>query len=204
MNMKQIKDYPNYTVGKDGKVVSYKFGNIRELKPQLTTQSNKKYLSIGLYNSTNRRNSKGFKVPTMKYLHRIVWETYMGEIPEGYEVDHIDGNPHNCSLDNLQVVTHRENCKKHHKGKLGYLHSERREEILQDYIELKNYNLVAEKWGCSVATIYRVIKNRRYCKGKEVLDSNIINDKFTETDLRTKDFKSKNNFKSSAEWKKSK
>ena len=202
--MKQIKDYPNYTVGKDGKVVSYKFGNIRELKPQLTTQSNKKYLSVGLYNQHNRRNSKGLKVPTMKYLHRIVWETYMGEIPVGFEVDHIDGNPHNCSLDNLQVVTHRENCKKHHKGKLGFLYSERREEILQDYMELKNQNLVAEKWGCSPATIFRVIKNKRYYKGNKRADNTLVQDEFTENDLRSSDFKKKHNIKSPTLWKKSK
>ena len=63
--MKEIKNYPNYKVGKDGTVVSLRGLEPKVLKPQLTTQSNKKYLSVGLYNKDNRRNSKGMKVPKM-------------------------------------------------------------------------------------------------------------------------------------------
>ena len=42
-------------------------------------------------------------------LHRIVWETFNGEIPDGYEIDHIDGNKQNNVLSNLRCVTHIEN-----------------------------------------------------------------------------------------------
>lgn len=43
------------------------------------------------------------------YLHRLLWEAFIGEIPEGYEIDHIDGNPSNNVLQNLRIVTHKEN-----------------------------------------------------------------------------------------------
>lgn len=200
--MKEIKNYPNYKVGKDGTVISLRGLEPKVLKPQLTTQSNKKYLSVGLYNKDNRRNSKGMKVPKMLYLHRIVWETYMGDIPEGFEIDHIDGNPHNCSLENLQLVTHRENCSNHQRGKLGYLHIDKRDEIIKDYLKLKNYNLVAEKWGCCIATISRVIKNVRYVHGKEIPNNKKIKDKFTKTDMRSKEFRDAHGFKSGYEWRK--
>lgn len=42
-------------------------------------------------------------------LHRLVYEAYKGEIPEGMEIDHIDRNKRNNNPDNLRVVTRSEN-----------------------------------------------------------------------------------------------
>lgn len=44
------------------------------------------------------------------YLHRVIWETFKGEIPKGYVIDHIDNKPENNDLSNLQCITHRLNC----------------------------------------------------------------------------------------------
>lgn len=54
------------------------------------------------------------------YVHKIVWELYYGTVPEGFEVDHIDGNPSNNLIENLQIKTHAENMcntkkRKHNK-----------------------------------------------------------------------------------------
>ena len=35
------------------------------------------------------------------YVHRLVYETFIGEIPEGKEINHIDGNKNNSALNNL-------------------------------------------------------------------------------------------------------
>ena len=43
------------------------------------------------------------------YVHRIVFETLVGEIPDGYEIDHIDNSRDNNRLDNLRIVTHYDN-----------------------------------------------------------------------------------------------
>ncbi|MGL4584042.1 MAG: HNH endonuclease signature motif containing protein [Flavobacterium sp.] len=45
-------------------------------------------------------------------LHTIVWETFNGKIPEGYEIDHINNNRLDCRLDNLQLLTHADNVEK--------------------------------------------------------------------------------------------
>lgn len=45
-------------------------------------------------------------------VHRVVWEAFNGPIPDGMDIDHIDGNPRNNSLKNLQVLSHTDNLKK--------------------------------------------------------------------------------------------
>lgn len=43
------------------------------------------------------------------YMHRIVWKAFMGEIPQGYEIDHIDGDVTNNDVNNLRCVTPKQN-----------------------------------------------------------------------------------------------
>lgn len=49
--------------------------------------------------------------------HRIVWETFNGEIPDGYEVDHINDVREDNRLCNLQLLTRLDNMRKAHKGR---------------------------------------------------------------------------------------
>ena len=51
--------------------------------------------------------------------HRIVWELFNGEIPDGMIIDHIDQNPLNNKIENLRCVTNQINLR--NKGK--YLNS---------------------------------------------------------------------------------
>ena len=46
------------------------------------------------------------------FIHRLVYQTFIGEIPNGYQIDHRDNNPQNNKLENLQLLTHSENNKK--------------------------------------------------------------------------------------------
>lgn len=57
-------------------------------------------------------NSKGYydlrSAPTgcnPRMAHAIVWELHNGAIPDGLEVDHIDGNPSNDLIENLRLAT---------------------------------------------------------------------------------------------------
>jgi hypothetical protein len=199
--MKQIANYPDYKVDVDGTIISYKGVEPRVLKPQLVSQSQKKYLAVGLFNEHNRRNNRGEKVPKFHYIHRLVYETYMGQIPEKLEVDHIDENPHNNKLENLRLVTPKQNARTYFRKEKGFLYSESRDEMLKDYLTLKNYRLVAEKWGCGLATVSRVIKNKRYVNNVLRESEPGIKDEFTQTDFRDSKFREKYNLPSTSEWK---
>lgn len=39
-----------------------------------------------------------------KRLHRVVWEYFNGEIPEGYHVHHLDGDRSNNDIENLALL----------------------------------------------------------------------------------------------------
>ena len=43
-------------------------------------------------------------------VHRLVYMAYIGPIPSGKVIDHIDGNTSNNNLSNLRCVTQAENC----------------------------------------------------------------------------------------------
>jgi len=42
-------------------------------------------------------------------LHQIVASAFLGLCPEGYEINHKDGDKTNCCRSNLEYLTHREN-----------------------------------------------------------------------------------------------
>lgn len=44
-------------------------------------------------------------------VHRIAWELVNGPIPDGHEIDHIDGNRANNAIENLRLVTATENAR---------------------------------------------------------------------------------------------
>lgn len=99
---KPIKGYDKvYYADKDGSI----YRNETKLNPANN--------GIGYYQIKLRCNKKRFN----RYVHRIIWETFKGPIPEGYEVNHIDHDKSNNSLINLELVSHSENL---HKAFLKY------------------------------------------------------------------------------------
>jgi hypothetical protein len=64
--------------------------------------------------------SLNYKKIALRY-HAVVWILHYGEIPNGLQIDHIDGNRTNNAITNLRLVTPQENsCNKsiHRTGRL--------------------------------------------------------------------------------------
>lgn len=58
-------------------------------------------------------------------VHRLVAAAFLGPIPDGFEVNHIDGNPGNPHVDNLEIVTRRANVAHAWRTGLTNNHGER-------------------------------------------------------------------------------
>jgi hypothetical protein len=48
-------------------------------------------------------------------IHRLVAETFIGEIPKGYQVHHKDGNKQNNNVENLEILSIKEHARETHE-----------------------------------------------------------------------------------------
>ena len=65
------------------------------------------------YNGYERMSKSGYvevRVKQGKFVqkHRLVWERENGPVPKGYVVVFKDGNPSNCKIENLEMITRGE------------------------------------------------------------------------------------------------
>lgn len=110
--------YDGYYVTKSGKVITTKVkggqGRINIFQPREHYYKVDKdgYLEVCLsFIENNRHIRKYYRV------HRLVYETLMGDIPQELTIDHIDANPQNNSIENLQILTRENNTRKALKNK---------------------------------------------------------------------------------------
>ncbi|MDA3808523.1 MAG: HNH endonuclease signature motif containing protein [Thiomicrorhabdus sp.] len=91
-----------FKIHKSGYLVSNK-GRIKGVRiPYLNpVKNNCGYLVTSLPNNNGR---------SWATLHRVVYETFNGDIPEGRVINHIDGDKTNNTLTNLECITSSENA----------------------------------------------------------------------------------------------
>lgn len=90
---KNINGFENYQVSNEGRIKH----NNRIKKATPTTRG---YLDVQLWKDNKC---------THKLVHRLVYMTFIGEIPEGMQVNHIDECKTNNVVSNLNLMTPKEN-----------------------------------------------------------------------------------------------
>lgn len=65
------------------------------------------------FDGTNYYINKSGHYTSPKSLHRDIWAYYHGEIPQNYVIHHIDHNPNNNNIKNLQLLTLNEHIHIH-------------------------------------------------------------------------------------------
>lgn len=87
-----IPGYPTYFATPDAQIWRWSIKRKCYLNIAQQTQYSG-YNVTQLYDIDNKRR--------VRYVHRLVHDTFHGKCPEGYEVHHIDGNNSNNHADNL-------------------------------------------------------------------------------------------------------
>lgn len=156
-----------YEVNSNGTI----FRNVKS-KKQLKIKLDYHHSELGYYTVFVRINKKTIRVP----IHKVVAECWLGKRPPGYEIEHIDRNPHNNDYRNLRYVTHSERITK--PVILSY-------EDKRLYFEsmTKAAYFIAEEYNRNIETIRKKLKQRR----KKIYDYQITyhiaetgHDNFTE------------------------
>lgn len=88
----------SYRISNHGTITSTKTTRARALKQHARAEG---HLSVCLYMGAQRLPER--------QVHRLVMQTFVGPCPEGMEVRHLDGNPANNRLDNLEYGTRKQN-----------------------------------------------------------------------------------------------
>jgi HNH endonuclease/NUMOD4 motif len=86
-----ISGYPNYQVSRSGQVQS-----LTRNRLLAQVRGPRGYYTVNLY-----RNGR----PRCCLVHRLVAAAFLGVIPAGWQVNHMDGRKDNNCLDNLEIVT---------------------------------------------------------------------------------------------------
>lgn len=107
MECKRLKEFPHYKIYENGEVwrMAHRSTcgiNLKTMKLRAYKTKNN-YLMVSLHDREGKR--KRF------YLHRLVYMAFFGEIPKGMECDHINNDRANCSVSNLRLASHLNNCK---------------------------------------------------------------------------------------------
>ena len=106
------KDVPGY----EGRYQVSNKGRAKGLKGILSTYvGNTGYIKLKIY----KPRQKGVKRVTRNIsIHKLMAMAFLGHTPCGMKVvvDHIDNDKTNNNLNNLQLISHRENTSKDRKG----------------------------------------------------------------------------------------
>lgn len=142
----------------------------------------------------NGYNNEGYRLCSMlkdkKHkmfrLHRVLWFVFNGDILDGYEIDHKDGNRNNNKLDNLQSITLNENRKKRNHNFMKNIIKIRTDKNIKCLNLTTNEEKVfktkyqaSKFYGCSTGLIYNI------CRGKGKTYNKNITFQYTDDKVNT-------------------
>lgn len=166
---KDIDDYEDYQISSSGNVISTKRGNRRQLVPFLNTKG---YLFVNLCKNGKKKNF---------FIHRLVARAFLPNPENKTDVNHLDGNPLNNHLENLEWATRKENMQHAYAIGLAHQGSDRSDAKLNNsqviFIRENLYSLscdeLAKKFNVSKSAIIKIQLGKTYKNA-----SGIIRDKF--------------------------
>lgn len=129
----------NYWVSKTGVVANIELENneIIYFKKLKLEETKDKHLRVPL--KIEKGKEKKF------FVHRLVYSTFVGELKEGYVIDHIDANPKNNNVENLRQVTQRKNVENAiYHGNFGHNRDTKIKVVNTETNEIEYYDSIKE------------------------------------------------------------
>lgn len=162
LKIKPIKGHDGYFISDDGKVYSSwvnkgRHGLVKEKK--LKRLKGSKMKSGHTYFRFGRKEK-----PLL--LHRIVYENFVGEIPEDFVIRHLNDNPEDNHLNNLAIGTQKDNMQDAlHNNKIKIGEDNPNSKLTnEDVIEIRKlaetmtHKEVSKLFDVSRSTISRVVR----------------------------------------------
>ncbi len=157
--LKPIMNFPNYMVSNLGKIYIRKNGRLIEKESRVNKRG---YLSLKLW---HKNSSKKFMVANLVATH------FIGKIPKGYIVDHINCDPLKNYITNLQIITVKENAQRatlYSRGLRlgtmigkGFANIKLIAQIREDNVKGLGVKELALKYNVNMSYISRTLNNRR-------------------------------------------
>ena len=143
--------YQDYLASKSGQILSLKWKKKRILKLYTTING---YLFFKLCENNKKINF---------FVHRFIFETFKGKIPIDKQVDHVDNCKENNSINNLQLLSPKENSQKSNcKKVISYNIETFEEKIFESVTE------VAEFYQIGISTVSMICRKiRKTSKSKK-------------------------------------
>ena len=157
----------------DGYIIK-RTGILNGFKKDLITRECTLHNFVGKHHYGQDKSYKGIAIsvngkPKVILVSRLLYVWFIEDIPDGYDVDHIDNNPFNNSLSNLQLLTRAENIAKRGIGRNQHTAGMSDEEILA------KRNLVNKRKELN-STIAELNKNltKLQLKWREVVKTDVV------------------------------
>lgn len=152
--LQEYDKYPNWLIDvEEGKIWS------KTRKKYIDSMSNKGYYVINVLHERQY------------CVHRIIWECANGQIPEGYDVHHINENKLDNRITNLELIEHSKHKIKHQLGKKSKLRGKQNTKTSKPCIQInKETNEIINEYP-SVMEVERILGYKfscicRCCRGE--------------------------------------
>ena len=158
--MIKIENFDKYYVTENGEVISEM--NTKPIR-------RKTYITKNGYEIVKlAKNGKYVR----KLVHRLVAEAYLPNFSNHLEVNHIDGNKLNNSLNNIELVTHYDNMKHAHQIKLIDKNKKAIVEFDGYKFHFNSYKDAAKCIGVAAPQVSIAISRNKVLKGKYKITNN--------------------------------
>lgn len=164
-----------WVVGYEGLYQVSSAGKVKSVDRQVTYKDGRVCFRNGVTLSPGRHKVGYPYVTLYKHgkgksytIHKLVVLAFVGPVPKGLEICHNDGNPENCSLENLRIDTRPSNIRdrvKHYGGQNGANnHQAKLSEDQVKSIRSDNRKLseIAKDYGMAQSTISQIRSKKRW------------------------------------------